>query len=355
MGTGLNNARNYGKTPPRKDLPKSRATISNVTAISLRRYLKKIGLDDASIFRAAGLKSNIFREKYAQFPIEKMAAALHISARLKEDPYFGLHFGEWYTSPFLYPCNYAVNSAPDLRNALNALRDHRNLVAQMPTHITENSAFAEMSWDIELSSAHPRQIMDFKAMRTLKHIQQTTGPEWRPLRVNLAYEKPENLDEHSRLLGSNVNFDQPVSSFRIDPAAMDMPMPDADPDIYHMACVSLKNPFPGEQDNMDPINQFRQYIRAQLGRNSVTMTSASKHMRMTPQQLRRRLKKRGTCFQCILEEARKANAAHYLFETDTRFSEITYLLGFTDQSTFSRAVKRWFGATPREVRRNFHQ
>jgi AraC-like DNA-binding protein len=85
------------------------------------------------------------------------------------------------------------------------------------------------------------------------------------------------------------------------------------------------------------------------------MASASKHMVLTQQQLRRLLKKNGTCFQCVLDETRKANAAHYLFETDIRFSEITYLLGFSDQSTFSRAVRRWFGSAPRDARSKCRQ
>jgi AraC-like DNA-binding protein len=345
-------ARDIGGSPIRRQPRESIATISNVIAVGLERYLKEIGLDSASIFRAAGLKPEIFSDKYSQFPIEQMAVALKISARLVDDPYFGLHFGEWYEPPFLYPCNYAVSSAPDLRNALTALQDHRNLVAQMPTQFSENSAFAQMSWVINLVSAPPRQILDFKAMRTLKHIQYATGPNWRPLRVNLAYEEPENVDEHFRLLGPNVHFDQPVNSFWITSSDLRIPMPDADPDLYHMACSSLKNPFACEQNDNNPVERLRQFISAQLSNNRITLAAASKYMDMTPQKLRRLLNKHDTCFQCILDDTRKAHAVHYLCETRIRFSEISYQLGFSDQSVFTRAVKRWFETTPKEMRRS---
>lgn len=343
-------ASSVGGSPVRRQPRESIATISNVIAVGLERYLKEIGLDSASIFRAAGLKPEIYSEKYAQFPIELMAVALKISARLADDPYFGLHFGEWYDPPFLYPCNYAFCSAPDLRSALTSLQDHRNLVAQMPTQFSENSAFAQMSWIINLVSAPPRQILDFKAMRTLKHIQKATGPDWRPLRVNLAYEEPENVDEHFRLLGPNVHFDQPINSFWITSAVLTIPMPDADPDLYNMACSSLKNPFACEQSNKNPVDRLQRFISTQLGNDTVTLAAASKHMGMTPQQLRRLLNKQDTCFQCILDDTRKAHAVHHLCETRIRFSEISYLLGFSDQSVFTRAVKRWFDTTPKDMR-----
>jgi len=282
-----------------------------------------------------------------------MAAALQISARLSNDPCFGLHFGEWYRPRALIASNFAINSAPDIRNALISYQIHSSLITGIPTQIYENKDYAEMCWTLNLISAHSRQLIDLKAIRTLKIIQQAAGPEWRPLRVNLAYDKPENVDEYFRILGPNVHFNQHVNSFQIDLDTMGIPMPDADPDIFHMARNSILNPFTHEHDDKDPVVLFRRFLHAQLGKNCVKMESASRHLKMTPQQLRRLLKKSGTCFQCVLDETRKVHATHYLFETDTRFSEITYLLGFTDQSTFSRAVKRWFGTTPREVRRSY--
>jgi AraC-like DNA-binding protein len=351
MGASNDVASENGGAPLGKNPQEFTATIANVIAVGLGQYLKNQGLDDESIFRTAGLKPETFIERYSRFPIKQLAAALTLSARLGDDSLFGLHFGDWYQPRVLNASNYAINSAPDIRNSLISLQIHCNLITGIPTQISENREYAEMSWIIKLASPSSRQMIDFKAMRTLKVIQQAAGPEWRPLRVNLAHEKPENVDEYYRLLGPNIHFDQPENSFRIDRSTMEIPMPDADPDIYHMARNSILNPFPYEQHGKHPVGRFRQFISAQLGKKGVTLASASKHMGMTPQQLRRMLKKNGTCFQCVLDETRKAHTSYYLNETETRFSEISFLLGFTDQSTFSRAVKRWFSMTPREMRR----
>ena len=352
MDSSLDMVRSCRDSPLAKNVPASNTTICNSVAVELGRYLKALGLEGASVLQAAGLKRQTLSERHSRFPAEQLAAALQISARHTNDPFFGLHFGAWYRPRVLNACNYAINSAPDLHNALISVQVHNNFVAGIPTQLSARDSFTELSWNIELATSSLRHLIDFKTMRLLKHIQQSTGPEWRPLRVNLVYQKPENEEEYFRSLGPNIHFDQPVNSIRIEAEILAIPMPDADPDIYHMACNSLKNPFASTRETEKPIDQFLQFIHGQLGKKNVTMASASKHLLMTQQQLRRLLKKHGTCFQCALKEARKAHAAHYLCETETRFSEITYLLGFSDQSTFSRAIKRWFGTTPRDMRRD---
>ena len=327
-------------------------TIASVVAVGLRQYLKELGLNGKSIFQAAGLKHETLSERYSRFPLQQLAVALEISARRGNDPLFGLHFGKWYRPPVQNACNYAINSAPDLRSALNILQDHRNLVAAMSTQLSDQGTHTELSWFIELASLSPRHVIDFKAMRTLRHIQQATGPDWKPLRVNLAYAKPENVSGHLRLFGPNVHFDQPENNFWIDSPALATSMPGADPDICNMAQNSIRNPFPYKQVDKGPVERLRRFISERLDKTDITLAAAAKIMGMTPQQLRRTLKKRGTSFQCVLDDTRKAHAVHYLCKTETRFSEIAYLLGFSDQSCLTRATKRWFGVTPKDLRHN---
>jgi AraC-like DNA-binding protein len=128
-------------------------------------------------------------------------------------------------------------------------------------------------------------------------------------------------------------------------------MPNADPDLFLVAQNSLQNPFPCKQNDKNPVDLLKQFISERLGKNGATLAAASNRMGMSQQQLRRVLKKHHTCFQCVLNDTRKAHAAHYLYETDIRFSEIAFLLGFSDQSAFTRAVKRWYNMTPKELRR----
>ena len=73
---------------------------------------------------------------------------------------------------------------------------------------------------------------------------------------------------------------------------------------------------------------------------------------MSVRNLQRRLKEVGTTFRTLLETVRKDLASTYLHDPDIEFAEVAFLLGFSDQSAFSRAFRRWTGHSPSEARKS---
>ncbi len=54
----------------------------------------------------------------------------------------------------------------------------------------------------------------------------------------------------------------------------------------------------------------------------------------------------GTNFRKLLTEVRQELAEQYVADPTISITEISYLLGFSDISSFSRAFKRWAGESP---------
>jgi len=71
---------------------------------------------------------------------------------------------------------------------------------------------------------------------------------------------------------------------------------------------------------------------------------------MSERTLQRRLAAEGTSFQRLLDDTRRELARHYLGQRNLSLADIAYLLGFTDQSSFFRAARRWFGSSPGHFR-----
>lgn len=67
------------------------------------------------------------------------------------------------------------------------------------------------------------------------------------------------------------------------------------------------------------------------------------------QTLYRRLKAEGTSFAAILDDLRRRRAVAML-RRGARVKEVAYAVGFSDPAAFSRAFKRWTGASPRDGR-----
>jgi AraC-like DNA-binding protein len=70
-----------------------------------------------------------------------------------------------------------------------------------------------------------------------------------------------------------------------------------------------------------------------------------------PRTLQRHLAVEGVNFETLREETRKEAALHYLRQTEMPLGQIADLLGFSEQSVLARSCRRWFGVTPKEIRR----
>lgn len=72
---------------------------------------------------------------------------------------------------------------------------------------------------------------------------------------------------------------------------------------------------------------------------------------MSKRTLQRHLKAEGTNFGSVLKETREGLALHCLRQTRITASEIAFLLGFDEPSSFYRAFHDWTGSTPEASRR----
>ena len=76
----------------------------------------------------------------------------------------------------------------------------------------------------------------------------------------------------------------------------------------------------------------------------------AKALGMSARTLQRRLASESLTFAQVQEEARRAAAMPLLRDPDLTSVEIALRLGFSSRTAFLRAVKRWTGKTPGELR-----
>ncbi len=74
-------------------------------------------------------------------------------------------------------------------------------------------------------------------------------------------------------------------------------------------------------------------------------------LELSPRSLRRKLAEQGLSFRSLLDELRCELAKRYIEDPGLTLVEMAYLLGYSDQSTFQRAFRRWIGQAPARYRR----
>lgn len=83
----------------------------------------------------------------------------------------------------------------------------------------------------------------------------------------------------------------------------------------------------------------------------VTSAQVANKLYTSKRSLQRKLSDEGVTFKQILTETRLELSQHYLAQPDLSLGEISYLLGFQDQTSFFRAYQIWTGETPGETRK----
>ena len=103
-------------------------------------------------------------------------------------------------------------------------------------------------------------------------------------------------------------------------------------------------------------NNIEQRVKAaiieQLPSGNISQEMVADELHMSVRNLQRKLKNIDTSFRELLDEIRRELAKQYVTTSDVNLSEVTFLLGFSESSSFSRAYKRWHGVTPSEVRKS---
>jgi AraC-like DNA-binding protein len=103
-------------------------------------------------------------------------------------------------------------------------------------------------------------------------------------------------------------------------------------------------------DREDIRAQVRRHLLGLLPSGVPSQRETARALGLSSRTLHRRLAEVGTSFGDLLDEMRRELAHDYLRRSDYAVSEVAYLLGFAETSSFNRAFKRWTGQAPSAFR-----
>lgn len=100
---------------------------------------------------------------------------------------------------------------------------------------------------------------------------------------------------------------------------------------------------------------LHQLLPKMLSDGHSRLEQVAERLHLSPRTLQRRLAARELTWQAWLDRSRKELALHYLQDPGLTLSDIALLLGFSEQSAFTRAYRRWTGTTPGQARNAYRQ
>ena len=96
--------------------------------------------------------------------------------------------------------------------------------------------------------------------------------------------------------------------------------------------------------------EVRAEIARQMELGHCTLERVADSLRMPPRSLQRQLQREGLSFRDLLDEWRRTRALSLITNTRLPLSEVSEALGYSEQSVFTQAFRRWYGGTPHRFR-----
>ncbi len=173
-----------------------------------------------------------------------------------------------------------------------------------------------------------------------------------PVEVFVQHAAPTSKAFHEDWFGCPVTFDADLDAVLISQEAMERPNILGDAGISRYLVSHLDAELADFTCTPPLAAQTKNAIAQALNEGAPRMKDIAKSLGLSTRSYHRRLSEHGLSFQSLTEETRRELAEGLLRDAQHSLADIAFLTGFSEQSSFTRAFKRWFGKTPASYRKS---
>lgn len=314
--------------------------------LAIVRAMQASGIDPDQVLSEIGMDPARLEGGYGRYSQEQISKLWRKAVALS-DADFSLRVAAEVRPSTFHVVGYAMNCSATLSRALNRFAFYCRLISDSATAtLTESGEQVTLTIHFDTGGEPPiYQTVDTVLASVLGYLGWIAGEQITPITVRLAHGRPRQGGGLEAYFGCPVSYDQLDDSIIFKRADLERPILVADEEL-----ASLLDGVANRYLETRMAGRFAVRVRdaliARMPDGYVRKSDIAKSLHMTERTLLRRLKDEGTTFTDVLDRVRLQLAFQYLKRPDLGIREIAYMLGFSDEGTFSRAFKRWTGRRP---------
>jgi len=322
------------------------------TLSSLWKQVEDCGLDPEPLFSKHGVNAAKLADANARISYLKTDRIMADAAQLSGDLFFGLNEAKYLLPSQMGPLGFAWLASTSLRSAIQRLQRYINVLHErMQLTVTDNmdSVQVFIHTDVPSANAYQRDVGYLAALNKMCRF--VRGNDWNPALVSVAHPAPADTSRFYEMFRCPVEFNAGQNSLNIDKQQADERLIGANKQLAQLNDHIVVR-YLASQSRDDIVNRVKSAILERLGQGSVTETAIAESLHMSTRKLHRKLDSKNTNFKKLLLEIRSELANQYINDITLTLTEISFMLGFSEISSFSRAYKRWTGMSPSEARKS---
>ncbi|MCM8558273.1 AraC family transcriptional regulator [Sphingomicrobium sediminis] len=311
--------------------------------VETRDLVEDLGLDpDGPIDPARMVSSEDYYRFFARLEErdpEGLALPWRIGGSMRADEYgaFGL----------------AWKSAPDLRGSFSRAERYGRVLSSVEVfelERVEDGAFLTLHKEGDGSRG---MLLSNEASIAAVRVMcaQVSAEPFRAKAIHFMHAPRGDVAAYEAHFGCPVHFGEQRDAVLVSEDTLTAPNLLGDATIAGFFDRHLEQELASIEERQTLDGQVKTLVANALSEGVPTVSSIASDMGMSARTLQRRLSDEGFSFQGLVDAARQGLAKQLLCETDYGLAEIAFLTGFSEQSAFTRAFKRWAGQTPGSFRK----
>jgi AraC-like DNA-binding protein len=318
-----------------------------------RELVAELGGDPDDLLSRFRIASPLLDDPQAFVSYASLIALLETASRELDCPDFGLRLSTRQDIGILGPLGVAVRNCDNLGDAMQTAS--RYMFVHSPA----------ISFTPQVAAAGDRVRLVFRILldrmgRAVQVTELSVGLAARTVSllaaspravkgIRFAHARSAPLRVYEEHFQAPVTFDCDDAAVELDAAFLSHPIHDASHELRELAedYLAAHHDDPGTPLAI----RVKLVVQRSLGTGSTSCADVASAFAMHPRTLQRQLRNEGTTFEALKDAARAELARGYLADNRLPMSQIAALLDYAEQSALSRSCRRWFGKSPRQMRR----
>ena len=335
------------------DTPK----VRNVVVKMVFDDLGQAGIAAEPLLNKAGLQPYQINRDDGWVPFESHASFLESASQELDDPCYSLKLARRIDPRDFGALGYVGLSSRTFHDALLNLERYLLVVTEAwkIKLVMEKRTVIIQQIPSQNSFYHHPQAVELTAGILVNMYQFFIAQTLAPIEVQFVHALPSasELARCEELLGCRVRFGQQHCRVVLDRKSLLLPISSADDRLLKILLAYCEQVIQQHKTaNATLIGSIRRKIIDLLPSGRAKAKLVACELGLTERTMHRRLAEQGTSFSELHESLRRELAKKYLRDHALTLQQIAFLLGYSDQSAFSVAFRRWTGQSPKQARMN---
>lgn len=319
---------------------------------SLFDVVNKSETTKEELLKAAGLVLDLEEESSQRISGKQYCDLLDLAAQQCKDRDIGLHMGEAIKPGHYGVLGYACMSSKTFEDTFQRMHRYQALVSDIgSSRVQQLDDQVKFQFECDTRPFPPRHLSEEHLAGVITFSRWISNNKGAPSSVHFQHSQPDDISEHKRIFNCPVLFDQKETAIYFPADLLDAPLPQADPVLSKMMDTYAEQQLIKLPKGESLMDQAKRALADLLQNGEPNLEKLASRLNLSARTLQRQLKQEDLSYQALLEKIRNQLALGYIQQNHLSLTDIAFLLGFSEQSSFQRAFKRWTGETPGRYRK----